>query len=237
MTKALDPEFLAGGLANPHAPAPLPAALAERLSAAQDGRQLLTIALDAAAEAHGALIEANRRIALLEHQARTDPMTGLLNRRGFDIALSAALARTRRFGDRGVLVMIDLDGFKAVNDRHGHAAGDLMLSTVATVLARHTRQTDAAARLGGDEFAVLLTDADEAGAAKRVRTLDRLLNYTDMPWQGQRLPIRASFGMAPYGPADEGGTVLDRADRAMYRRKQGRQGAMGAGKSRADGLV
>lgn len=225
MSKALDPGTLSENLPAPLAAplaATLPAPLAARLNAASDGHQLLTLALDAAAEAHRALAEANRRIAVLEHQARTDPMTGLLNRRGFDIALSAALARCRRFGDRGVLVMIDLDGFKAVNDRYGHAAGDLMLSTVANVLARHTRETDAAARFGGDEFAVLLSDAEPEGAAKRVRTLDRLLNYTDMPWQGRRLPIRASFGMAPYGPSDDDAGVLSRADHAMYRRKQAR---------------
>jgi diguanylate cyclase (GGDEF)-like protein len=223
MTKALDPKTLAEAV--PSAAAALPEALARRLASAEDGRQLLAHALGAAADAHRALAEANRRIAVLEHQARTDPMTGLLNRRGFDIALSAALARTRRFGDRGVLVMIDLDGFKAVNDRYGHSAGDLMLSTVATLLIRHIRETDVAARLGGDEFALLLADAEPEGAAKRVRTLDRLLNYADMPWQGTRLPIRASFGMAPYGPADDGAALLDRANAAMYRRKQSNSAA------------
>lgn len=185
-------------------------------------RRLLEQALGLAGEARRELTEANRRIAHLEHEARTDPATGVLNRRGFEIELAAALSRATRRGERGVLVMIDLDGFKPVNDTHGHQAGDLILATVAHLLGRHTRDTDAVARLGGDEFAVLLSDADFAGAKKRVSILDRLLNATTVTWDGFKIPVRASFGFAEYGATDNPDALTRRADEAMYARKRAR---------------
>lgn len=195
--------------------------LPENLPETRNYRRLLEDALRSATEARAELADARRRIAVLEHQSRTDEVTGLLNRRGFEIAFESALARVRRFGEAGVLVIIDLDGFKQINDTHGHAAGDLVLAAVGSVLARQTRDIDTVARIGGDEFAVILTAADKNGAKKRVRTLDRILNYTTVKWQGQDIPVRASFGSASYGPDDNTATVFATADTAMYRRKGG----------------
>lgn len=194
----------------------LPTDLAE----ARNYRRLLEDALNAAMEAREELADAHRRIAVLEHQARTDEVTGLLNRRGFELEMESAMARVRRYGEHGVLIIVDLDGFKPINDTHGHAAGDLVLATVGSVLIRHTRNTDRVARVGGDEFAIILMEADEEGAAKRVRALDRLLNYTSVNWQGTQIPIRASFGAVPYGPKDNADDVYAQADEAMYARKR-----------------
>lgn len=185
-------------------------------------RRLLRDALTLAQEARQNLTDAQRRIATLEHLSRTDETTGLLNRRGFELALETALARVKRHGEQGVLVMIDLDGFKAINDRHGHAVGDLVLATVGTILNRHTRFTDSAARIGGDEFALILTDTDDKGAKLRVRKLDQILNCSDVPWNGMRIPIRASFGYAPYGLRDQADSLFAKADAAMYERKRDR---------------
>jgi diguanylate cyclase (GGDEF)-like protein len=196
--------------------------LDESKATPQTYRRLLGQALDLAGKARRELVEANRRIAHLEHESRTDPATGVLNRRGFEIELAAALSRAARKGERGLLVMIDLDGFKPVNDTHGHQAGDLILATVANLLERHTRDTDAVARLGGDEFAVLLNDADHDGARKRVSILDRLLNGTMVTWDGFKIPVRASFGVADFGPDDDAEGVARRADEAMYARKRAR---------------
>ena len=196
--------------------------LPEDLAEARTYRRLLEDALSMAMEARAELADAQRRVAVLEHQARTDEVTGLLNRRGFEAAMESALARTRRFGEKGVLVIVDLDGFKAVNDTHGHAAGDLVLSAVGSILSRHTRDTDAVARIGGDEFAIILTEATLDGARKRVRCLDQLLNYATVPWHGVQIPIRASFGTVPYGPKDQAETLFSRADEAMYARKRSR---------------
>ena len=201
------------------------AKLSDGTPEARNYRRLLEKALDQAAQSRSELVEAHRRIAFLEHQARTDEVTGLLNRRGFELALETALARVRRFGEKGVLVLIDLDGFKDINDTHGHQAGDLVLATVGTVLSRHTRDTDSAARVGGDEFALILTDADLAGAKKRVRVLDRIMNYTSVPWKGTSISAKASFGTVAYGPNDDSDAVFERADAAMYARKAERRSA------------
>lgn len=187
---------------------------------ARNYRRLLEDALNAAMEARSELADAHRRIAVLEHQARTDEVTGLLNRRGFELEMESAMARVRRYGESGMLVIVDLDGFKPINDTHGHAAGDLVLATVGSVLTRHTRNTDRVARVGGDEFAIILMEADEEGAQKRVGILDRLLNGTKVNWQGTEIPIRASFGAVPYGPKDDADAVYAQADEAMYARKQ-----------------
>lgn len=185
--------------------------------------RLLDKALDQALQMRRELAEARRRIAFLEHQTRTDEVSGLLNRRGFDAALESVLARTRRFGEAGVVVLIDLDGFKEVNDTHGHQAGDCVLASVGTILMRHIRDTDSAARIGGDEFGLILTDADLNGAKTRVQVLDRLLNYATVPWKDVTLNIRASFGAVPYGPNDDSQSIVQRADAAMYAKKSRRR--------------
>ena len=100
------------------------------------------------------------RLARAERLADHDALTPLLNRRGFMRELNRALASCRRYQTGAALIYLDLDGFKGVNDRLGHAAGDAALIAVAHTLQAHIRETDAAARLGGDEFAVILTHAD-----------------------------------------------------------------------------
>jgi len=118
---------------------------------------------DAAQTAFSAALSAERRIAELldrvanlEETASTDDLTQVLNRRGFRAELERALAAAGRYGIKGMLIFIDLDGFKDVNDDHGHAAGDHILRTVACILNENVRETDYVARLGGDEFAILL---------------------------------------------------------------------------------
>ena len=102
------------------------------------------------------LLRAERRIAELETHADIDPLLDILNRRGFERELKRSLAYMERYGTVAALVYIDLDGFKAVNDRHGHGTGDALLKRVAGELTGHVRSSDLVARLGGDEFAVLM---------------------------------------------------------------------------------
>jgi diguanylate cyclase (GGDEF)-like protein len=165
----------------------------------------------AAAERRVAELEA--RIAYLESQVATDELTGILNRRGFLDAFSRANAAARRGGPRGVLILCDLNGFKEVNDRLGHARGDQVLRDTGAVLRRSTRRMDAVARLGGDEFALLLISASLMGARRKCQHVSRALTA---------IGISASFGLAPFdGQADEE-TVLHRADTAMYQQKRRR---------------
>jgi len=172
------------------------------------------------AEAEETINQQQERIAYLESLTMTDELTGLVNRRGFNQHLKRELAAARRAGQGGgVLVMIDLDGFKAINDTHGHLAGDSYLRQVARLLQAHVRQHDVVARLGGDEFALLLTSTDPATGAARAAELAQLANREHAAWNGQVLPIRFSVGVQPYGPADQEDEVIRRADVKMYRDK------------------
>jgi diguanylate cyclase len=162
----------------------------------------------------------NERMQELKRQASQDSLTGLKNRRRFEEDLHAELARSRRFGTPGALLMLDLDHFKQVNDTLGHPAGDRVIAEIAGVLRGRTRETDVLARLGGDEFAVVLPrcDLEEAGAvateiAKAIR--EHMDGEQGVP------RITASIGVAPFGPGTPATfeTVLAKADAAMYAAK------------------
>lgn len=163
-------------------------------------------------------------IDTLQAQAVTDALTGLLNRRGFMVRLETMLANARRYGETGLLIYIDLDDFKPVNDSLGHAAGDAVLRFAAAILGRNVRQGDFVARLGGDEFAVVLGRSDPAHGIKRVRILEHLMNAAVVPWQGRAIPMRASFGVRTFTAGDTADGLLAAADNAMYRAKRQRAG-------------
>ena len=105
------------------------------------------------------LVAAALDLDLLAHDAGHDPLTGLLNRRAYELALADAVARGRRYGWRFALVMVDLDDFKAVNDLYGHATGDAALRVIGTEIRGLLRRGDVAARIGGDEFALIISNA------------------------------------------------------------------------------
>ena len=167
--------------------------------------------------------ERRRQEAELQHLADHDPLTGLLNRRAFERALDQHLARVRRYGVQGALLMIDLDGFKAVNDHHGHETGDAVLARVAERLRERLRTSDLVARLGGDEFAALLPAADRAEAEHVARIAVEVVRDLS-PAAGP--PVTASVGAAVIAEPDLSSHVVQReADRAMYAAKRaGRDG-------------
>lgn len=156
----------------------------------------------------------------LAHLAHHDPLTGLPNRRWFEGVLREHLAATGRNAPCGVLLMLDLDRFKDVNDTLGHAAGDALLVTTADVLRRHLRHTDAVARLGGDEFAVLLTDTDLAGAERAAQGLvDAVRAHTAMLAPVCRR-VTLSVGGVAMVPGGEAVALLQAADAALYEAKR-----------------
>ncbi len=157
-----------------------------------------------------------------EQLADHDPLTGLLNRRGFAQALAGALAACRRYRTEAALIYIDLDGFKAVNDRFGHAAGDETLKVVAQVLAAGVRGSDITARLGGDEFAVVLNRAGRASAETKAELLAKAVENAPVGAGG---PIRLSYGVRVFEPGMEAAQMLAEADAAMFVRKGERRRA------------
>jgi diguanylate cyclase (GGDEF)-like protein len=173
------------------------------------------------------LAAARVQLADLETRADIDPLTDILNRRGFERELKRSLAHAKRYGSSAALLYLDLDGFKIVNDRHGHAAGDAVLKAVAAVLARHVRSSDVVARLGGDEFAVLLWHLSEADAHSKARVLEAAIDRTTATHSGTMLSVGGSVGAALLLPLDQPADVLERADRAMYARKAARKTSAG----------
>jgi diguanylate cyclase (GGDEF)-like protein len=165
------------------------------------------------------------KIAELEARADIDPLLDVFNRRGFERELKRALAYIRRHGTQAALIYLDLDGFKPVNDTHGHAAGDAVLQAVAAALARNVRASDTVARLGGDEFVLLLWNLGAAHAAAKATALEDLIGATTTSWNGTVLSVGASVGYVTISPADDAAEVLARADRAMYARKAERKRA------------
>jgi diguanylate cyclase (GGDEF)-like protein len=170
-----------------------------------------------------ALAEARARIAKLELMAEVDPLLNILNRRGFERELIRALAYVRRYRAPAALLYLDLDGFKLINDAHGHAAGDALLKAVASTLARNVRGSDVVARLGGDEFAVLLFNLGETQAMAKAKALESMLPAVGVAWAGTRLSVGASVGVAAIAPHDKPETIIARADRVMYLRKEERR--------------
>jgi diguanylate cyclase (GGDEF)-like protein len=178
-----------------------------------------SLPLQEADEVGRALTRASAMLTAAQHRANHDMLTGLANRALFDEVLSHHLAICRRANKDLAVIYIDLDGFKPVNDTHGHAAGDEVLCMVAARLKDAIRESDLAARLGGDEFALIVVGAGlESAQALALKLMDRL----SAPYAvgALRLDVSASIGIACY---PESGTVREalslRADEAMYKAK------------------
>jgi diguanylate cyclase (GGDEF)-like protein len=156
-------------------------------------------------------------VASLDDAARTDPLTGLLNRRAFDELFETELQRAQRTGGRFAVVLGDLDGFKAVNDRFGHESGDAVLRQVAEDMLKWKRRVDTPARVGGEEFALLLPETDERGAFLVAERLRRAAHRT---FAEDPVPVTISFGVASF-PAhgDDLRGLMRSADRALYAAK------------------
>lgn len=168
------------------------------------------------------LAAARARVADLEARVGEDPLTGLLNRRGFSRALERALAFVRRYGATAALIYLDLDRFKPVNDRHGHAAGDWVLGRVARLVAGNVRASDVVGRIGGDEFVVLLWNVTAEQAAEKARGLEAMIDRGPFEYRGKKIAFGASAGVAALASEDTVDAVLARADQAMYARKRAR---------------
>jgi diguanylate cyclase (GGDEF)-like protein/PAS domain S-box-containing protein len=153
----------------------------------------------------------------LRHQAEHDPLTGLANRRRFEQELERQIERSSRHAEPAALAVLDLDGFKAVNDAHGHAVGDKLLAAVAAALGRRLRATDVAARIGGDEFAAILIGVDERGAAQAAKALAAAIRDEA---RVAGVVTTASIGVAMIEPGSSADELFADADRAMYAAKR-----------------
>ncbi len=175
-----------------------------------------------AAERDAALAETERlkrRLAEVEQLADRDPLTPVLNRRAFLRELQRMAAFCARYESAAALIYLDLDGFKSVNDRHGHAAGDAVLEAVARGLLDNVRESDVVARLGGDEFAVLLAQAEAGAATAKAASLTAELEREPVAFQGREIAVRISAGVRAYEPGLTPARWIAEADAAMFVRK------------------
>jgi len=167
-------------------------------------------------QAERTIAEQAARIEQLEQLSLTDELTGLPNRRHFDREFNRRLALAKRYGEQGVVTLIDMDDFKLINDSHGHGVGDLALSSFAQMLSRSVRATDFVARLGGDEFVILMIQGSAPEAMARMRLVQRMVNASRIEIGDAAFHLSASFGVATYGANDTVSEVMRRADLAMY---------------------
>ena len=168
-------------------------------------------------------VEALRaRAEAAEAAADHDVLTPALNRRGFVAVLNRTMAYCQRHGVPAALLYLDLDGFKGVNDRLGHAAGDAALIHVARMLTANVRESDAVGRLGGDEFALLMLNAGVEEGRAKARLLAEALTRDGFEWDGARAELGGSFGVRGWDGHSDAEVWLAEADAAMWVRKRGR---------------
>jgi two-component system cell cycle response regulator len=169
----------------------------------------------------------DERIRELEEQALMDPLTGLMNRRGLDDFYMQEKARLARHTSSGALfVLIDLDRFKAINDKFGHQAGDACLEEVSRKLRASVRILDCPARLGGDEFVLIISQIDPAQASHKLEELRQALDKMSIPWNGSTLDFGASVGGALMKSDSAYEDIYQQADEDLYSNKEQRHARM-----------
>lgn len=172
----------------------------------EDTRQMLA---DMKAE-----LEQNRTLI------QTDPLTGVSNRRGLDLALAREVARSRRQGKKVAIGMIDIDRFKSINDGYGHSAGDQALVHLASIAKSGVRPYDIVARYGGEEFLVILPDTDVRGAWFVVDRLRVMIENTPFRFQNETIHMTFSAGVAELQSSETTASLVQRADQSLYEAKR-----------------
>ena len=163
------------------------------------------------------------RLAAAEQLADRDTLTPALNRRAFLRELHKTMSVLERYKTPAAVLYFDLDGFKALNDGYGHAAGDAVLAQVARLLVDSVRESDVVGRLGGDEFGVILNRVGVEEARAKAASLEQKINAASVEHAGRMHRIRASVGMHPIAAIEDPEVAIARADEAMYAEKYARR--------------
>lgn len=170
------------------------------------------------------LSSAQQRLVDLERLADQDALAPIPNRRAFVRELSRLISFSQRYGTPSSLIYFDINGFKAINDAYGHAAGDRALLHVANTLIDNVRESDVVGRLGGDEFGVILANADEAATAEKARSLADAIRATPVIYEGHIISVVVAYGTSTFGAGDNATEAMAAADRAMYEHKASLKG-------------
>lgn len=168
------------------------------------------------------LTTAQERMVILKQEVDRDPLVPIMNRRAFCRELSRILSSYRRYKIPACLIYFDMNNFKELNDTKGHAVGDEALRHVSALLLGNIRESDALGRLGGDEFGIVLTHTGINQARSKAQSLVELINATLLVYKSEKIPLSITAGIARLEQNDTPEDLLERADRAMYRRKIGK---------------
>lgn len=164
----------------------------------------------------------HERTRTLEQELLLDPLTGIHNRRAYEQRVEEELKRYQRYKQPFAMLLIDLDHFKSINDRHGHYAGDRCLVEIARLFSRTFRETDFLARFGGEEFIALLVGTGEDGLVTTAERVRKSVEDARFLYQGQEVPITISIGATCVLPGDrDKETLFNRVDSALYDAKNG----------------
>ena len=165
------------------------------------------------------VVQLQERVETLDQLAHQDTLIKLPNRRGFMRELERLVDRAKRYGHRGAMLFVDLDGLKMINDTFGHRAGDEALKQVAQLLSGGVRRSDVVARIGGDEFAILLENASSETAHETAARLVDQVCGCEFRHDGDTLPLSVAIGVAMIDGVQAPEAVMAEADEEMYRRK------------------
>ena len=183
-------------------------------------RQALDLLMTEVQRMREELSQARHRINYLEKLADEDALVPVANRRAFVREMTRVVAYSERYGASSSVLYFDINGFKEINDRFGHVAGDAALRQIAEILAENVRESDIVGRLGGDEFGVILAQADAEAAAEKATSLSAMIAATPFEWEGNKLSLSVSYGAYSFSGKEDAGEALQRADQAMYANKQ-----------------
>jgi diguanylate cyclase (GGDEF)-like protein len=168
------------------------------------------------------LEQTRARLDEAEKTADQDHLLPVFNRRAFVRELTRHSGFVHRYGIPASLIYFDLDGFKQINDTHGHAGGDAVLAHFAQVMLSNVRSGDVVGRLGGDEFGIILSHANQNQAHRKADLLAAKLNDRPTVWDGHTIPVSFSYGAFQLQPGEEATVAMTRADEAMYAQKRAR---------------
>jgi len=185
-------------------------------------RQALDLLMTEVQRMREELSQARHRINYLEKLADEDTLVPVANRRAFVREMSRMVAYAERYGSGSSVLYFDINGFKEINDKYGHAAGDAALRQIAELLAENVRESDVVGRLGGDEFGVILAQATAEVAAEKAASLSALIGATPLDWEGNAINLSVSYGVYSFSGTEDAGEALQRADQAMYEQKNSR---------------
>ena len=159
------------------------------------------------------------RLGHLEREANQDSLVPVFNRRAFVRELSRVMSYSERYGAPSAVIYFDINGFKAINDSYGHAAGDAALELVAKTLVEYVRESDIVGRLGGDEFGVILAHADDRTAHEKAQLLAEQIRSARFSWEGHGIALGVAYGIYSFKQGQDARGALEAADKAMYAQK------------------